>query len=168
MMYPEESMMKPEPIARWRPMTTPVFPRSLCSSAPYPVTRICTTLGETFLTRASTEELSLRRDSVSDVDWAATAAEQISEAAATKTTPRKCLRAEGNLGRKLPGRFDIGISSEPSPSFGAGFAFRLTGIWHLILFVLFKVFLWNLLTPFCGKGYALAAVSPRSLQGESP
>src|SRR5579864_7518469 len=108
MMYPEESMMKPEPIARCRPTTTPVFPRSLCSSAPYPVTRICTTLGETFLTRASTEELRLRRDSVSDVDWAATDAEQISEASATESTLRKHLRADGNLGCKLPGRFDIG------------------------------------------------------------
>src|SRR5258708_26018344 len=107
-MYPVESMMKPEPIARCRPTTTPVFPRSLCSSAPYPVTRICTTLGETFLTRASTEELSLRRDSVSDVDWAATGAEQISEAAATESTLRKCIRAEGILSCNIPCRFDIG------------------------------------------------------------
>ena len=63
-MYPLGSITNPEPIARCLPMTAVVFPRSASSSGPYPVTRIWTTLGETFLISASTDSLSFRSASV--------------------------------------------------------------------------------------------------------
>src|SRR5438067_344000 len=62
-MYPLSSTTKPDPMARCRPIIVLVLPRSPSSNGPYPVTRICTTLGDTFLMSASTDWFSLRRSS---------------------------------------------------------------------------------------------------------
>src|SRR5215472_2649179 len=48
-------------MARCLPITVLVLPRSPSSSGPYPVTKICTTLGDTFLISASTDWFRLRR-----------------------------------------------------------------------------------------------------------
>ena len=59
MMYPLESTITPEPTACWRTMNA-VWDRSwsLSRSGPYPVTRICTTAGETFAASVSSAPFS--------------------------------------------------------------------------------------------------------------
>jgi hypothetical protein len=64
MMYPLESTTNPLPIALCLPITSPVFPCPLSSTVPKPVTRICTTLGDTLLMSASTDSFTLRNSSV--------------------------------------------------------------------------------------------------------
>ena len=64
MMYPSASTTNPEPMARCLPITELVLPFSPSSSGPYPVTNICTTLGETFLISAAADSFSLRSSSV--------------------------------------------------------------------------------------------------------
>src|SRR6266404_5836579 len=64
MMYPLDSTTNPEPIARCLPITALALPFSPSSSGPYPVTNICTTLGETFLISAPADSFSFRSSSV--------------------------------------------------------------------------------------------------------
>src|SRR5579863_9403705 len=102
-------MTNPDPIAFCRPITTPVLPRSVSSSLPYPVTSTWTTLGDTFRISASTDSFNFR--SVSSSGFVCASAIETKDREAP-TPARKKRKARPNLSlrsRRDRENFEAGI-----------------------------------------------------------